>query len=398
MNKRLATIVAFAVALAPLRVTAGGWDLTGFAELENRAFTDDGRLEGQRSGTVSSLAVQSEFYWRGVGGKARFGAVAFGRLDSEDDERSHLDVREANFGVTGDGWDVNAGVNKVFWGVTEARHLVDVINQTDLVEDMDEEDKLGQPMVNLNLDRDFGRIELYVLPRFRERTFPGAEGRLRTPLPIDGDAAVYESRDGKSHRDVALRYSHYFGNLDIGAYVFDGTSREPRFVPADDASHLKPVYEQMRRFGLEAQLTRDTWLFKLEAISREAASDDFVAAVTGIEYTFFGVRDTAADVGLLFEYLYDGRGADSPPTAFDDDVFLGARVALNDSGDTSILAGAVVDTHTHETFVNVEASRRFGDSLTLDARLRLFGNAEPGDASYWLEDDDYLELALNWYY
>ena len=41
------------------------------------------------------------------------------------------------------------GAAKVFWGTAESRHLVDIINQTDAVEDIDEEDKLGQPMVKV---------------------------------------------------------------------------------------------------------------------------------------------------------------------------------------------------------------------------------------------------------
>jgi hypothetical protein len=63
-----------------------------------------------------------------------------------------------------------------------------------------------------------------------------------------------------------------------------------------------------------------------------------------------------------------------------------------------VLAGAVIDIDTRETFLNVEASRRFGDSISFDARLRLFGNARPGEATYWLEGDDYLEVSLSWYY
>lgn len=382
----------------PAAAVAGEWDLTGFAELTSRAFGEDARFAGQQSGASSSLAVQPEIYWQGSEGRTQFGAIGFGRVDSDDDERSHVDVRKLNFGVIGDGWDVNIGVNRVFWGVTESRHLVDVINQTDLVEDIDEEDKLGQPMVNLRVERDFGRLELYVLPMFRERTFPGANGRLRAAIPVDTDAAVFESRDGDRHTDVSLRYSHYFGPFDVGAHIFDGTSREPRFELSPAGDRLVPIYEQMQQIGVDVQLTRDAWLWKLEAISRDATSDSFVAAVTGIEYTFFGVTETGADIGMLFEYLYDGRDVGAPPTVFDNDVFIGTRLALNDAGDTSVLAGAVIDADSHASFVNVEASRRLGDRIRLDARLRTFGNASADDAGFALEADDYLEIALSWYY
>ena len=400
MNRAMTPSVLLALLLTAsmLPAGAGELDFTGFAELNSRTFPNDGRDAAREKGSGGSVAVQTELYWVGSEGRLQFSGVAFARHDSVDDERSHADLRKATFGVVGDAWDLNLGVNKVFWGVTESRHLVDVINQTDWIEDIDEEDKLGQPMINLNLDRDFGRFELYLLPRSRERTLAGSESRPGLPLPVDSGAAIFESTDGKRHRDVSFRYSHYFGDLDLGLSVFDGTSREPRFELAPTADRLVPVYEQMRQYGVELQFTRDAWLWKLEAISRDSTTDRFTAAVAGLEYTIFGAAGSAADVGVLFEYLYDGRGDSAPPTVFDNDVFVGTRLALNDAGDTSVLAGAVVDIDTQEVFLNIEGSRRFGNNLTLDARMRLFGNSRPGEAAYWLERDDYLEVALSWYY
>jgi hypothetical protein len=328
------------LSMLPASLFAGEWDVTGYAGLSTRVFSDDEQLHEQHGGSAHALRVQSEFYWQGNEGRARFGTVAYGRLDSEDDERTDLDLREASAGFVGGDWDLNVGIDKVFWGVTESRHLVDVINQTDLVEDIDEEAKLGQPMINLNLNRDFGRIELYLLPRFRERTFPGLNGRLRAPLPVDADAAIFESRDGKRHRDVSLRYSHYFGSFDVGANVFQGTSREPRFELAADALTLVPYYEQVKQYGIDLQRTGDASLWKLEAIARDAASDSFVAAVAGIEHTFFGVKDSAADVGVLFEYLYDGRNGNATTTS------LSARGSRSTTSATPACSQAPLSTST----------------------------------------------------
>ena len=280
----------------------------------------------------------------------------------------------------------------------ESRHLVDVINQTDLVEGIDEESKLGQPLVNLNLQRDFGRFGLYVMPYFRERTFPGINGRFRAPLVVDTDNPIYESSDEENHLDLALRYDHYIGDLDLGAHVFKGTSREPRFVIAPEGDRLLPVYDQMTQFGVDVQYTAEAWLWKLEAVARDTRVDSFIAAVGGFEYTFYGINDSSADVGVLLEYLYDDRNQWSPPTASDNDLFIGARLALNDADDTSILAGVAVDLDTKELFLNIEAERRFGDQLSVGLQLRAFMNAEPGDALFTVAEDDYLQLRLSWYY
>ena len=81
--------------------------------------------------------------------------------------------------------ELRVGLRKVFWGVTESQHLVDIINQTDLVESLDGEEKLGQPMINYALINDWGTLDLYLLPYFRERTFSGINGRLRSSLYVD---------------------------------------------------------------------------------------------------------------------------------------------------------------------------------------------------------------------
>jgi len=392
------TALLLAGVFAASTSSADDWDITGFVGFDTQAFWLDGQYPNQENGLNPSLMLQPEFYWRSDDNQQRVTIVGFARVDSVDDERTHADLREAYWGLDGDGWDITAGISKVFWGVTESRHLVDVINQTDLVESIDEESKLGQPLVNLNLQRDYGRFGLYIMPYFRERTFPGVDGRFRAPLVVDTDKPIYESSDEEHHIDLALRYSHYIGDVDIGAHVFDGTSREARFVIAPEADRLLPVYDQMTQFGVDVQYTAEAWLWKLEAIARDTQVDSFMAAVGGFEYTFYGVKDSSADVGMLLEYLYDGRNGVSPPTASDNDLFIGARLALNDADDSSVLAGVAVDLDTQELFLNIEAERRFGDSLSVELQLRTFMNAEPGDALFLVEQDDYLQLRLSWYY
>ena len=396
------SIVHTAVLLASIFVastsSAEDWEATGFVGLDTQAFWLDGQYQGQDNGLSPSLLLQPEFYWRSDDGRQRVSIVGFVRADSTDDERSHADLREAYWGIEGDGWDVTAGVSKVFWGVTESRHLVDVVNQTDLVEGIDEESKLGQPLVNLNLQRDYGRFGLYVMPYFRERTFPGVDGRFRAPLVVDTDNPIYESSDEENHIDLALRYSHYIGDIDIGAHVFEGTSREARFVVAPAGDLLLPVYDQMTQVGVDIQYTAEAWLWKLEAITRDTRVDSFFAGVGGFEYTFYGINDSSADVGVLLEYLYDGRNGISTPTVSVNELFVGTRLALNDSDDTSVLAGVAVDLDTQELFLNIEAERRFGDNLSAELQLRTFMNAEPGDTLFAIERDDYLQFRLSWYY
>ncbi len=156
-----------------------------------------------------------------------------------------------------------------------------------------------------------------------------------------------------------------------------------------------PQYDQIDQTSLDLQLTTDAWLWKLEAITRSGHGDRFLAAVGGFEYTLFGVLETSADLGLLAEYLYDGReDGTAPGTSADDDIFLGARLALNDEQDSAVLAGAIVDRTSQATLLFVEAERRLGDSWKIELESRIFLNVPGGDPLAGIRDDDVVTLRL----
>jgi len=387
-------------ALFPLSPARGGEvDRSGSIEWQARAFLHDPAWAGQDEQAVQgSVTSVMEIRWYNETGTQRASFVPFLRWDSTDEERSLADLREAYWAYEGGDYEVLIGANTVFWGVTESIHLVDVINQADFGGDIDGKDKLGQPMARLTLLRDWGEISAYLMPFFRERTFAGIDGRLRPPLPVDTGNSVYEASREDRHVDVALRYSHYLGDVDIGLSLFSGTSREPRLLLASDGQSLVPVYDQVQQFGIDLQYTGEAWLWKLETIARDAATRSFAAAVGGFEYTVYQVAGSAADLGILLEYQYDGRSDAEPVTIADNDVFVGLRLALNDVQDTAVLAGFSRDTNTGESFVNVEAERRFGDNWFGELRIRAFAGADEGDATYWLQQDDYVQLSLARYF
>lgn len=326
------------------------------------------------------------------GGVDRLVFSPFLRFGGNGDGRDHFDVREAYWLHQGDGWSLTAGIDKVFWGVTESRHLVDVVNQDDALEDIDGEDKLGQPMVNLSFYGDYGTFSFYVLPYFREREFLGFGPRLGGPASIG--PATYDSPEEKSHVDYALRWSNSFDGWDVGLSYFNGTSREPRSIPAGPA--LAPHYDQISQAGFDLQYAAGDWLWKLETIRRSGHGPDFWAATAGFEWTLSGLAGTGANLGLIAEYSHDGRDtALAPPTIYDDDLFLGARLGLNDIGDTSLLAGALIDRETNARVILVEGQRRLGETWLLSLEGRFFSGGTAGDPISTIQRDDFLSLSLN---
>ncbi len=394
-------MAALALLAAP-GVHAGEWDLSAILDLEAGIFPHAPANPRQSEATLSpSFSFEPKAVYEWNNGNDRFSFKPFARLDWDDSRRSHVDLREASWLHLGDSWDTIVGVDKVFWGVTESRHLVDIINQTDAVENIDGEDKLGQPMLNFNLERDWGTASLYLLTGFRERTFAGAEGRFAGPLAIDHDGGTYEAGAAERHVDIAVRWRQTFGELDLGLAYFRGTSREPRLIPTprNGVTFLVPRYDLISQLGLDTQLTRDATLWKLEAISRTGHGSRFYAAVAGVEHTLYGIAGTRADLGLLTEYQYDGRNPATAPVANEDrDIFVGARLTLNDEQDTAMLAGAVVDRTTRSTILSFEAERRLNDGAKLTVEVRIFTHIDARDTLAGIKNDDVLIARLSTYF
>ena len=384
-------------------------EISGYVSVEARPFFPDSLFGGQ-VGCNASIAAQPEYYHEWDNGSS-LTFVPFGRLDSADSERTHFDLRELNYVWPYEDWYVRIGVGKVFWGATEFVHLVDIVNQTDLVEHVDGEDKLGQPMLQFSIAQGWGVLDFFILPYFRERTFPGREGRLRPATVVDTDHAVYESSSEQSNVDLAIRYSRTLGDVDLGVYLFKGTNREPYLVPpamipaelldpnSVSGSVLIPFYEQATQVGADVQWARGNWLWKLETLYRSGYLDPYFAGVGGFEYTFYGIGDGKTDLGLLSEYAYDERGKEPTTTSlYDNDLFLGMRLTPNDTAGTQFLAGFAQDLEVSTNTLLVETSRRFGSHWKLTLEAWFFLHAPPRSLIYSLRDDDFVRLQLAYYF
>ncbi len=377
---------------------AGELEFSGSVGLEARKFFEDPQFTGQFEHFQFSGILEPELRWESDDRAHQLVVAPFVRVDSQDDEHTHFDLREAYWRYTADQWELLIGATKVFWGVTESRHLVNIVNQSDTLEDIDEEDKLGQPMAKVTLFTDWGDISVFALPYFRERTFVGPDSRLRTPLAVDAEAALYESSLRRHYPDFAVRYSNYFGDWDVGLSVFHGTSREPTIGGVTPEGLFIPFYNIITQVGADVQYTTGPWLWKFEGIVREGQGRTFVATAVGFEYTLYQIFESNMDLGLLMEYLGDTRDSMAPVTLFDNDLFMGSRLALNDAQDTSALVGAVVDLNNGSTSFRIEAERRIGDSLKLEVEGQIFAHAATFDPLQAFRKDSFATLRLSYFY
>ena len=371
-------------------------DFTGYAAIDYRQFFSGPAAEEQELSSGPTLVLEPEYYHVSEDQSHIFTLRGFGRLDNVDDRRSHLDIRQADWVWANNDIEFTAGISKVFWGVTETRHLVDIINQTDAIEDVDGEDKLGQPMVSFASFLDWGTLRFYYLPYFREREFPGEKGRLRGPTVIDTHKPNYANDLEQWHPDLAVRWTHTVGDWDLGLSHFHGTAREP--VIRINGNSLTPFYEIIDQTGLDVQYTWDAWLVKLEAIGVAGHGDYFGAVSGGFEYSFYGINDTDKDLGVLIEYHLDGRSYQAPTTSLDHDIFTGVRLAWNDIDDTELLAGVITDTSHYGQSLFAEYNTRISQHWKLEVDARFFSNVDQYDPFYFAQRDDFIQARLAYYF
>ena len=400
---RSTNMLAGAAAFAALTTAAAADPLDirvrGYVEPELQAFVESGNVSGQRRWNASvATEISFESFWDNS--NQWVVVKPFARLDLRDGNRSHADMREAKYARAIDNWEFRIGIDKVFWGVTEAVHLVDIINQSDFVESIDGEEKLGQPMVMVSTVQEFGTLTGYLLPFFRERTFPGRKGRPAFDIPVDDKQTLYESGAEEHHVDFALRYANTFDIWDVGVGYFQGTNRNPLLLPGLDGGGnpvLVPFYAQANRVSTDVQATSGAWLYKFEGFWQEQLNEQHLQATGGIEYTFYGIFDTPSDVGVVAEYVWDDRGA-NPQNPFANDMFMALRWTPNDAASTAVLAGATVDLDTQALGFSIEAERRFGDDYFVSLEGRFFANVPRTDPLFSYSDDSFLQLRIARYF
>ncbi len=82
-----------------------------------------------------------------------------------------------------------------------------------------------------------------------------------------------------------------------------------------------------------------------------------------------------------------------PP--FDDDIFVGTRLALNDVQDTQVLIGAILDCKDLSAVPFIETERRIGENWKIELESRLFVNIDDANPLSSFRDDSLITLRVS---
>jgi hypothetical protein len=416
-------LAALAITLAvPTSARAGDWSSRGELALEGRQFDDDDLELTPDRGLALFGRLELEHSHGRLQEKTRF----YGRLDRYDQRRSVLAFEEAWAQLGLERLRLRAGVDLINWTATEAFHPADVINARNLDSDLENFEKVGEPMVALQLRLFSGTtVQLLFMPHRTAPIFASPASRLSfapgidlkgSRRMIDRDGDLTDARWGPQ---AAFALRQVLGNADLTLHALEHLDRSQPLVRVDPLT-FSPllVFQTVRQLGGTYQHALGPVVLKLEGAYRRfvaprepppgialgplataaAGQPDHGQLAAGLEY---GVSHEG---GSESTFLLEGQavlGVDDPAlratlSIFQRDVLIGYRFALNDEAGKELMVGAIFDTErSGESLVMLNYQQRLGETWTVRGGLRLFHAkaSAPGPMAV-LRTSDHIRLAL----
>ena len=389
----LYSFLYFGLLFLPKNGLALDYKSYGYIQPEFSYFID-GKGKHNQSEDKSSVFGQGTFITYLQEDSSKITIRAIGRYDDKDNNRTYFDLQKFKYEYFLDDATLSIGNDIIFWGVNESFHVVDIINQSNLAENLAGTKKLGQPMLALSLYDEIGDVSIYVMPYFRERIFPGNNGRPRYAAEIEKDTISYESSKEEKKVDIAIRFSKVVDDFDIGISHFRGNARDPELTVNQSTLKLDQYYPILSQTSIDIQATKESWLYKLEALTGKVESENHIKIAGGVEYTFYGVNDSPQDLGIVAEYLFDDRSSNP----FNNETALAIRWNKNDIYATTLLAGAYLDLRGDSNRFFCEYEKRLSDDLKLFLDASLNGHINSKDFTYAFSEDSSLTIKIAKYF
>ena len=153
-------------------------------------------------------------------------------------------------------------------------------------------------------------------------------------------------------------------------------------------------YTTLSQTSLDIQATKGAWLYKLEALSAKDGNERHLGVAGGFEYTFYGIRDSQSDLGLVIEYSFDDRNS----YPFNNDSVAALRWTKNDINSTSLLAGMFIDMRGNSNRFIAEYEQRINNNIKLFIDATFNGSIDSQDFTYAFEEDSVFSIKLARYF
>lgn len=405
----------------------------GEVAFESRAFRDDD--DARTKDGAAGLLGRVE--WRHQHAPMEEKARVYGRTDGLDQRRSIVVVEEAWIQGRAGSWRLRAGADIVNWTATEAFHPADVINARNLDSDLENFEKLGEPMVIAQVDLWQGAtVQALYMPVYMKTVFPSAASRLSFAPPgvdLRGRRRLMDRRGRFTDDDFghqgALRLQQTIGSADVSVHALEQMDRLQPLV-AIDLTDMQPlaIFQTVRQVGGTYQHAMTGGLLvKIEAAYRwfrnpsapapglffpvaggvpggnpQALPDrDHGTVALGLEYGL--AHASGSESTFLAEgqaVIAKGEVMRAALSPFQRDVLAGYRLAFNDEASKELMLGTIWDLErAGEFLLSVSYQQRLGETWSVRLGLRVFSALDDSVSGIGVPDGgDHLRLNLIRYF
>ncbi len=340
-----------------------------------------------------------------------------GRSEQSDTTQSRAIVEELWTGYRKEAFEIRVGAQILNWSATEAFHPADVINSRNFDGNIENAEKLGEPMVSASVRLGEGSLTAYFMPVFIDPLTPEPTSRLSLlgpnfpigePLWVQTDGTVTSKNFGPQG---ALKLSQTYGTADSSVHVIQHQDRtQPSFVFDPSVRRFRPVYHWVTQVGGTHTQILGSWIFKTELAYRwfkdgqsptfgALNRDDHGQVAVGIE-KLFG-HDNGSETTLIAEaqtFLGHGLSQRLFLGPFQRDALLGLRHAWNDESSREVFVSLIGDLEgQNEWLFNTSYGQRLSDTWSIKNGVRIFYAPTQGTVPTVLEgldraDHIYLNL------
>lgn len=378
------------------------WEINHEMGFDIREFHKQEAYSNQKN-TYSSY-FKTEFFFT-ISDNINFISEPYYRYDHNDKNRTLFDFKVNKFTYFGENYEIKLGVDEVFWGVTESKNLVNIINTNDNAAG-DLKEKLGQPLLAYTIfSEQVGYIDFYFLPVSVKSAQIGQEGRLRFSNPTENNGHIYSGGAGEKIPSWAFKWEKNISIFDFSFQGFRGNSRENSITPILEGASLKyfPGYERISQLGTYFQLVSGPIIYKIEAIKKNGQKNaknirkNFFSYTLGIEYLYNRLFEKKWDINTFIEYSNDDRNNDSLDI-LQNDLFIATKLIFNNIQGAELLASTTFDLDGGGNTALAEFSSRLSENMRVTALYQAYWSTNNKDILYSFRRDNHFGLKLVKYF
>jgi len=285
----------------------------------------------------------------------------------------------------------------VNWTALEAFHPVDVINARNLDSDLENLEKIGEPMAALQVQPfENTSVTAMFMPVYMETLFPSPRSRLNFGPPgtdLRNARRLLDRNGALTDRDFgpqgAVQVRQVIKSADLTLHVLENMDRLEPIVLVDPATgNISLLFQTVQQIGGTYQQVFGPLIAKLEGAYRRfiPPNESVVALIGPLPNQTHGIVAAGLEYGLSHAngsqstFLLEGEtvlGLSEPErralTPFQRDVCAVFRFARNDEASKEVLLATIVDLDQWgEYLVSGTYRQRIGETWTINVGLRIY--------------------------